>query len=334
MRELELIESLRRVLTPGGPRVLRWLGDDAAVVRARRYAVTSVDTMVDGVHFESSRLKPLDIGRRALAAAASDLAAMAADPGEAYLSLGLPAGTELDGALELVRGCQAVAGDLGITIAGGDVTAASLLVVSVTVIGWAEDVAQLVGRDGARVGDIVAITGTLGGAGAGLALLQGRVDPALIEPHVASALHARYTDPRPRLTEGRSLSAMGATAMIDVSDGIATDARHLARCSGVRIELDLERLPISPGVAEVAAALDQEPAVFAASAGEDYELCACLPAAIAQRIGEVVAGLGGSAVPRTGEVAGLTVIGRVLDGPPGLSVPGSTGELAGYEHSS
>jgi thiamine-monophosphate kinase len=318
MRELELIESLRRVLTPGGPRVLRWLGDDASVVRARGYAVTSVDTMVDGVHFETRRLNQLEIGQRALAAAVSDLAAMAADPGEAYLSLGLPGGIELDDALDLARGAQSVASEVGITIAGGDVTASKVLIVSVTVIGWADDAGQLVGRDGARVGDIVAVTGTLGGAGAGLALLQGRVDRSALEPAVARALHARYADPRPRLDEGRALSAMGATAMIDVSDGIATDARHLAQCSGVRLELDLERLPISPGVADVASALDQDPAAFAASAGDDYELCACLPAAVASRIGEV---------------AGLTVIGRALEGQVGLSVPGAGGELTGYEHS-
>ncbi len=99
MRELELIESLRIALSRGGPRVIRWLGDDAAVVRARPYAVTSLDTMVEGVHFRRRDLRPEEIGHRAIAAALSDLAAMAADPGEAYLSLAVPEGTELEDAL-------------------------------------------------------------------------------------------------------------------------------------------------------------------------------------------------------------------------------------------
>ncbi len=323
MRELELIESLGRVLAPGGPRVLRWLGDDAAVIRARRYAVTSIDTMVDRVHFRSGELSHDEIGRRALAAALSDLAAMAADPGEAFLSLGLPAGTELDDALALARGAQALAGPLGVTIAGGDVTTADALTVSVTVIGWADDPGGLVGRDGARPGDLVAVTGTLGGAGAGLALRQGRAADSGMSAEVAARLRERYANPQPRLAEGLALSELGATAMIDISDGIATDARHLADGSGVRIELELPKLPLCPGVAEVAAQLGEDPAGFAACAGEDYELCVCLPAASASN----------AELAETSRALGVTWIGRVVEGSPGLDVIGADRPLAGYEHS-
>lgn len=314
MRELELIESLRRVLSPGGPRVLRWLGDDAAVVRARRYAVTSLDTMVDGVHFRTGQLSYAEIGQRALAGALSDLAAMAAEPGEAYLSLGFPAGTELADAISLALGAERLASRFGVAIAGGDVTAASVLTVSVTVVGWVEDVGVVVGRDGARPGDLVAVTGTLGGAGAGLAVLERRADGGALPAAVAAGLRARYAAPEPRLAEAIALSRAGATAMIDVSDGIATDARHLALASGVRIELALPRLPLAPGVAAVAGQLGADPASFAATAGEDYELCVCLP-------------------PRTAHPA-LSWIGRVLDGPPGLSFAGAAApQLSGYEHS-
>ena len=295
MRELELIDALELVLGPGGPRVLRWLGDDAAVVRARGYAVTSVDSMVDGVHFRREQLSPADIGHRALAGALSDLAAMGADAGEAYMTLGLPAGMQLSDAVSVARGAQSLASRLGVAIAGGDVTTAGALTVSFTVVGWASDPGELVGRDGAKVGDVVAVTGTLGGAGAGLALLEqpARAD-SLAEP-VADALRERYARPEPRLAEGLALSALGARAMIDLSDGLATDARHLALRSGVGIELSLQRLPLADGLTDLAPALGVDARVFAATAGEDYELCACMPAS---------ASLGGD--------ARLTPIGQVV----------------------
>jgi thiamine-monophosphate kinase len=315
MRELELIESLRQVLAPAGPRIVRWLGDDAAVVRARGYAVTSLDTMVDGVHFRTGQLSFAEIGGRAIASALSDLAAMAAEPGEAYLALGLPPGIELADALALARGAHELGSSFGVTIAGGDVTTADSLTVSVTVVGWSDDPGALVGRDGARAGDLVGVTGTLGAAGAGLALLEGR---ASLDGDLAAQLRARYAEPRPRFEEGALLAALGATAMIDVSDGIATDARHLAIASGLRIELELSHLPLAAGVAEVATQLGQDPARFAATAGDDYELCACVPAT----------GLVG---PDSERLA-ITWIGRALAGPPGLVFAGVEDELAGYEH--
>ena len=284
MRELELIESLRQVLGRGGPRVVRWIGDDAAVVRARRYAVTSVDTMVDGVHFRSAQLRHDQIGRRAFAAALSDIAAMAADPGEAVLSLGLAPGTGLADALGLARGAAELAERFSVAIVGGDVTTAGSLTVSITVIGWADDPGRLVGRDGARPGDLVAVTGALGRRRRrSRAARRARAHLDQLPDEVGRGLRERYTDPEPRLADGLALSELGATAMIDISDGIATDARHVAIASGVEIELDVTRLPLCPGVAEVATQLGEDPAAFAASAGEDFELCVCLPPAIAPR---------------------------------------------------
>jgi thiamine-monophosphate kinase len=327
MRELELIEALERALRSPGPAVVRWLGDDASVVRGRGYAVTSVDTLVDGVHFRSGQLSPEEIGHRAVASALSDLAAMAAPAGEVYLVLGLPAGTDSADALALVGGARAIAGRAGATIAGGDVSSSATLTVTVTVVGWVAEPGELVGRDGARPGDVVLVTGELGAAGAGLALLEGDADGAALSAGTRASLHERYARPQPRLAAGRALSELGATALIDLSDGLATDAGHLARRSSARLELTLATLPVATGVAEVAVQLGRDPAAFAATAGEDYELCACLPKAALALAVTQWSGLDAGALPP------LSIVGHVVSGAGELTWTDVSSPLSGYEHS-
>jgi thiamine monophosphate kinase len=228
--ELELIAAIETALADRSGRLVRWTGDDAAVTRARPYAVTSIDTLVEGVHFRRATHGLRDIGWKALATALSDLAAMGADPGEAYVSVVLP--DDLDEPIELVRGMEELAVECGVTI-------------------------------------------------------------------------ARHLRPRPLLEAGSALAAAGATAMIDVSDGLATDARHIADRSAVEVRVRLEDLPRPAGVS----------AEQAATGGDDYELLVTFPpelraaaeaAAPLTWIGEASAGSGLVLLGPDGPVAGLS----------------------------
>jgi thiamine-monophosphate kinase len=292
-------------------------------VQARAVCVTSVDAMIEGIHFSlrDGWATPAEVGHRAMAQALSDLAAMGADPGEAYLVLGLPSGFGEEPALALARAAATLARENGTVIAGGDVVGAPALTVSVTAVGWADRAEQLIGRDGALAGDLVGVTGRLGGAGGGLALMEGR---AAATP-ASRRLLERARRPRPRLAEGHALAAAGVHAMIDLSDGIATDAAHVGRASGVEVRVELSSLPLERGLAELCAELGEDPWRLAAGAGEDYELCFCAPPDARARVQE--------AVRELGEVE-VTWVGEVAAGQPGalLVQRGQQVRLEGFEH--
>jgi thiamine-monophosphate kinase len=309
MGELDLIRAFVAGLGARGGRVVRGPGDDASVVHAGGVQAVSTDTVVDGVHFKLATHTPADVGWKAMATALSDIAAMGADAGEAYVALGLPADFSEGAARELVGAMEELAALCGVQIAGGDVTESPVLFATVTATGWAADEGDLIGRDGARPGDLVGVTGALGAAAAGLILLE-RGD--VIDQHELIARHRR---PWPLLRAGRGLAQSGVTAMIDVSDGIATDARHLAEASGVAVRIGLDALPVATGVEAVTA----NPAELAATGGDDYELLFTCPPEIADALHPEV-------IP--------TWIGEVREGS-GLELIDAAGRpvaLAGFEH--
>lgn len=314
MGEFELLARIRERLPTPAARLRVGSGDDAAVTLPGGATATSVDAVVEGVHFERRWSSLEQVGGKALAVALSDLAAMGAEPGEAYVVLGIPSDLDEDGCLKLLSGMEKVATESGTALAGGDVTRAPALTLAITVVGHAERPEDFVTRAGARPGDALVVTGELGGAAAGLLLLEREAKsdvPPLERPYgcisdgTSKGLVERQLEPRPRLDAGRALAAAGATAMIDLSDGFGGDARHLANASGVSVQIDAAALPLAAGLAEVAGAAGREPLELAVSGGEDYELLAALPvdrleeasAAIARhggltRIGVVAAGEG------------------------------------------
>jgi thiamine-monophosphate kinase len=320
--EFELIAAIRERLAAAGvptdsSRLVVGSGDDAAVITGGGADAVSVDMLVEGVHFEAPPFSLNDVGHKALAVALSDLAAMGAAPGEAYIQFGVPATRGDEDLLEVAGGLAAVAVDNGVVIAGGDISAAPVLMLAVTVVGGAEDPSDLVTRAGARPGDLVAVTGELGGAAAGLLCQRTPAYCAAMDEAISELLLARQSRPQPRIEAGRALAAAGVKAMIDVSDGVFADAGHLAAASDVVIEIDAESLPIAPGADEVAVAAGLDLMELVA-AGEDYELLVALAPETLD-----------SARAQLGSLA-LTAIGRVeagsgvrLSGPDGAVSPPS-----------
>ena len=278
MGEFDLLARVMDRLPPPGARLRLGPGDDAAVTVPGGATATSVDALVEGVHFRRDRASLRQIGAKALATALSDLAAVGAEPGEAYVVLGVPDDLDEDGCIEALDGIADCAAATGTTLAGGDVSRSPVLSFAITVVGHAPGPEQLVGRGGARPGDVLVLTGAIGGAAAGLLAEELPDSGPRLPEEIAGRLRERLLVPVPRLEAGRALAAAGATAMIDVSDGLGGDAGHLAECSGVGLRIDAEALPLDRGVADLAEAAGREPLRLAVSGGEDYELLATLPA--------------------------------------------------------
>lgn len=306
--EDELVERLRAILGEPAAGVLRGIGDDAALL-APDLAWT-VDTCVDGRHFDRASAAPADVGWKALAVNLSDLAAMGAEPVGALVSLLLGPGDETS-VEAIYEGLAACAAAHACPVVGGDVARAHGLALSVGALGRVAGSPP--GRDGARPGHVLAVTGSLGAAAAGLAALR---EPALAAVDGIGACIDRQRRPVPRLAEGRALASV-ASAMMDVSDGLASDLPRIALRSGVGLEVDLDALPVDEATRRVADLRGEPAGVLAATGGEDYELVVALdPAAVA-----------GCGVP-------LTVIGEVVAGPSAVRFRGAGSDraLRGWDH--
>ncbi len=242
-------------------------GDDVALLALGGHLLAlSTDLSVEGVHFRTEWLSHEEIGWRAAAAALSDLAAEGATPHGVLVALGVPKSASDQETAAVMRGAGLATEEVGAKILGGDLSRAPVWTVAVTVIG---ETGRPVTRAGGRPGDILYVTGELGGAKAALdAWLGGRTPD--------DGARQRFAHPVPRIAAGRVL-ARSATAMLDLSDGLAADIEHLAAASHCGAELQLDGLPVGPGVAAEAARVGKTPEGYAAEGGEDYELLVALP---------------------------------------------------------
>lgn len=313
--EFDLIDRIRRHTEVNRDDVVKGIGDDAAVVAvpAGRELAIAVDTLVEGIHFPVGTAAA-DIGWKALAVNLSDLAAMGATPAWALLALTTP---DADAAFfdGLASGFAELATPYRLALIGGDTTRGPLTV-TVAVHGFTAPGEALL-RSGARVGDVVMVTGTLGDAAAGLLCLA----EADVSPY--AALIERLNRPTPRVSAGQALRGL-ATACIDVSDGLVADLGHICAASGVGVDVEAAMLPRSSAL--LTHFTDADALDFALGGGDDYELCFTVPADLAGEAGATLARLG----------CGATRIGRVVEGA-GVRVLDERGQVyeparAGWNH--
>jgi thiamine-monophosphate kinase len=276
--ERRVIAAVRAKVPAAPPFVVVGIGDDAAVLEPvrNRLDVVTTDAAVEGVHFDRRFMPPAAIGHRVLAANLSDLAAMGAEPRTALLSLVLPGGLAMDDLDALLDGFLALAARTGTHLVGGNVTRSpGPLVIDVTLSGAAKR-RKVLTRAGGRPGDELFVTGTIGGAAAGLAWLQREGPGAAPGQAVADAVE-RFLRPEPRLRMGQIAGrTKAASAAMDLSDGLADAVRQVAEASGTGAAVDAAALPIHPGVRAVFEA-PQTVLAAALAGGDDYELLFAVP---------------------------------------------------------
>jgi thiamine-monophosphate kinase len=292
--EDELVRAIRKVLSGDAPGVTVGIGDDAAVVDTGRHdTILTTDMLIEGVHFDRASASAHDLGHKAVTVNVSDVAAMGGSPRFGLVSIGIPPDVDTSWVMELYGGIREAAGEYGVAVIGGDTNRAGKVVLSVTVVGTVAR-NHAVTRSGARPGDRLVVTGSLGAAAGGLRLAQA--DPHEVREALASDWGRRLVQahlrPVARVGEAQTLASAGATAMIDISDGLALDLSRLCAESGVGATVVLSEVPVADGLEDLAKTFDEtiDPLDLALHGGEDYELLAALPSEAvqdaAERLGE------------------------------------------------
>ena len=272
MNERQIIEYIAALAGPADARLVKGIGDDCAVIEkdGRHVWLLTMDTLIETVHFDCAFHPPEKLGRKAVSVNVSDIGAMGGRPMFVLLSIGLPKGFDETWFRAFARGLTDACREYGCLLIGGDTVACPQgLNVTLTVIGEAE-ADRVVYRSGARPGDIIWVSGSLGFAAAGLELLRRKVEP---DNAAFAAFREQHLNPRARVELGGRLGASGLVrAMMDLSDGLATDLAHLCKQSGVGARLVAQALPGVAALAEAARLLGADPEQWAVSGGEDYEL--------------------------------------------------------------
>jgi len=309
--EFDLIRAIAERLGPKG----RHLGDDCALISVDGATlVLSTDMSIEGAHFQTGWLSDEEIGWRSAMGALSDLAAAGAECLGLLAAVSVPHQAQRDRVVAVMDGVGQAVAACGGAVLGGDLTAAPVWALAITVIGRASRPAS---RHGARPGDGLWVTGQLGGARAALAAWQDGREPA-------AGLRQAFARPAARIAAGQWLVQAGARAMMDLSDGLAGDAHHLANASGVALDVNLDVLPVAEGVAEEGARLGRAAVELAAEGGEDYELLAALPETFGASEAASFQSAVGLPITRVGDVrAGAGVV---------LHRAGATVELHGFDH--
>jgi thiamine-monophosphate kinase len=304
MNELEVIKGIQRSFEKPFPGVLRGIGDDCAVIRmgGKNYLVTT-DALQEGVHFLPRTLSPRQLGGKALAVNISDIAAMGGEPLFAFLNLGLPKPLPRGFLSSFLTGLKKEAERFRVALLGGDTfLSPGGISIGLTLIGRAAGYIPY--RSQAREGDRIFVSGWLGDSAAGLELLRRDLrDPSRLPESLRRILVRAHQRPEPRLILGRFLVRHRyVRAMIDLSDGLATDLRHICQASGVGALLDQDRLPLSVALLKAAKALKKSPLALALQGGEDYQLLFTVPKTLASRMEKAVSASLGQNLFNIGEI--------------------------------
>jgi thiamine-monophosphate kinase len=321
MREDEVVAAIAAIAQrPGRRHIGLGIGDDAALWQPSRshWSAVTTDVLVEGVHFTRALMPLEDAGWRAMAANASDLAAMGARPVLATIALGIPADLDTEGVLGLYRGLVASADAVELTIVGGDLSRAPALTIAIAAVGEVR-ATNAKRRDGGRPGDVVAVTGPLGGARAGLIL--AKAPDAAVDAALAEAALRAFRRPFARCAEGRFLAASrNVTAMMDCSDGLSTDLDRL--CTASQAGAELTSVPVAASARAVAIARGEDPERFALAGGEDFELIVAVRPRAFAHVAARYRNRFGRELERVG----------VLGETPGIRLRGAAVERTGWDH--